>query len=341
MRLEKLLSEAKFIRDEKMRKKINLFVEVDRLQNVSLACRKFGVSRNLYYYWYNKLEALGWTLEALKESSRRPKKSPRLSPAWKEDLALETRDHYPHYGPLRIRAYIQREYRLLYSPATIAKILKRHHKIKPKVHKARKAHPKRYNLPQPGDCIQMDIKYIPYRIGAHQYYLFNAVDDCTRWRFALVYEHKGVWETQDFFKKLLEACPFKIKKVQTDNGSEFTNIFLSDARCVGKQPKEHILDQLCRHHGIRHQLIPVGECELNGKVERSHWTDEVEFLNHRTPFTSLSRLRKAYKKWIHFYNHDRMHSSLDYMTPIEMLRFKLHGSRPDWMDLSNDVFAAA
>lgn len=340
-KLEKLLAQAKFNRDEKMRKKISLFVEADRQGHVSLACSRLGVSRNFYYYWHRKLEASGWSIEALKESSRRPKVSPRLSPQWKESMVLEIRDKHHYYGPKRIKAYIQREYRLVICEGTIAKILKRNQRIKVKVKKARKAHPKRFNRPNPGDCIQMDVKYIPYRIGANQYYLFNAIDDCTRWRFADVYENKGVWETENFFKKLLKACPFKIKKIQTDNGAEFTNKFLSEARCIGKPPKEHILDKLCQDHEIIHKLIPIGECEINGKVERSHWTDEVEFLNRRNPFKSFLSLKKAYRDWIQFYNHERLHSSIDYMAPIEMVDFKLKGTKPDWMDLSNDVFAVA
>lgn len=340
-KLEKLLSEAHFIRDEKMRKKINLFVQADEQDNVSIACQRLGVSRNFYYYWHRKLEAGGWTLESLRESSRRPKSSPALSPACRVELVLQTRNKYPIYGPKRIAAFIQREYRLVVKPSTIAKILKREGQIRTPTKKARKAHPKRFNRPNPGDCVQMDVKYIPYRIGPNQYYLFNATDDCTRWRFGVVYENKGVWETEDFFKRLIKACPFKIRKIQTDNGAEFTNKFLSEARCVGKEPKEHILDKLCRDDGITHKLIPVGECELNGKVERSHWTDEVEFLNRRKPFKNFLSLKKAYSDWIHFYNHERLHSAIEYMTPVEMLNFKLYGIKPDWMDLSDHVFIAA
>ena len=42
-------------------------------------------------------------------------------------------------------------------------------------------------------------------------------------------------------------------------------------------PKEHPLDVLGEKHNIRHQLIPSGQCELNGKVERSHRIDEEGF----------------------------------------------------------------
>jgi transposase InsO family protein len=339
--LKKLLSEAKFIREEKVRKKINLFVEADGFGDITLACKRLGVSRNFYYYWHKKLEASDWSLEALKEASRRPKTSPKKSPDWKEDLVIKVRHKIKDRGPDMIKKFIQREYRLLIHTSTIGRILKRNGLLKARLKKARKKHLKRYSLPNPGDCIQMDVKYIPYRIGAHQYYLFNAIDDCTRWRFALVYENKGVWETEDFFKKLLKACPFEIKKIQTDHGTEFTNEFVSHARSFKKPPKEHILDTLCRQQGIAHKLIPIGECELNGKVERSHWTDEVDFLLKRKPFKGLTQLQRGYSAWIRFYNHQRMHSSLEYMTPIEMIDYKLKGIKPDWMDLSNDAFAVA
>jgi transposase InsO family protein len=340
-KLKALLCEAKFNRDERMRKKINLLVEADRQGNVRLACSRLGVSHNFYYYWHRKLESGGWTLVCLQEMSRRPKRSPRLSPQDRVERVLKARSKYPSYGPLRIRAILMKEHGLSLCPSTIAKILKRAKRVKSPVKVHRKAHLKRYELAHPGDSIQMDIKYIPYRIGPNQYYLFNAVDECTRWRFALVYENKGVWETEDFVKKLLEACPFKIKKIQTDNGTEFTNKFVSEARCFKKEPREHILDRICREKKIIHKLIPVGECELNGKVERSHWTDESEFLNRRRPFKTLSLLRKAYRRWIHFYNHRRLHSSLFYMTPMEMIQYKMLGVRPHWMELSKNVLIAA
>jgi len=331
-KLENLLSKVKFIRDETLRKKINLLIEASRQNNVSIACQRLGVSRNFYYYWYRRLEEKGWTLEALRQQSRRPLRSPRLSEPWKVQWVLNIRKEYPNYGPKRIRAHLIREHGIIFCEGTIAKILRRAKVVKHQEKKPRKAHLKRYSLGAPGDCVQIDVKYIPYRIGPHQYYLFNAVDDCTRWRFGLVYENKGVWETEEFFRKLLKACPFKIRKIQTDNGVEFTNKFVSDTKCFKKPPKEHILDKLCREHGIEHKLIPVGECELNGKVERSHWTDEVEFLNRRKPFRSLRSLRKGYTSWIHFYNTLRIHSSLEYMTPIEMVNFKLFGLKPKGMD---------
>jgi len=79
-------------------------------------------------------------------------------------------------------------------------------------------------------------------------------------------------------KELIKSAPFKIKTVQadacpsgqTDNGVEFTYKFISDPKCIDKLPKQHPLDILCEKHNIHHKFIPPGQCEINGKVERSH-----------------------------------------------------------------------
>jgi transposase InsO family protein len=58
---------------------------------------------------------------------------------------------------------------------------------------------------------------------------------------------------------------------------------------------------------------------LNGKVERSHLTDEREFYQLLT-FTDDVDLNKKIEQWEQFYNFDRPHGSLDGKTPYEVLR---------------------
>ena len=89
-------------------------------------------------------------------------------------------------------------------------------------------------MPNPGDLVQMDVKYVPYRIKGQQHYQYTALDDCTRFRFAKIYYELSVNNTEAFFKELLKSIPFKIKTVQTDNGVEFTYRFISDPKCIDK-----------------------------------------------------------------------------------------------------------
>lgn len=62
--------------------------------------------------------------------------------------------------------------------------------------------------------------------------------------------------------------------------------------------------------------------ELNGKVERSHRTDQEEFYQLLT-YTDDVDLNKKLAKWERFYNLDRPHGAFKGKTPYEALRCKL------------------
>jgi len=51
--------------------------------------------------------------------------------------------------------------------------------------------------------------------------LISAVDVKGRFAFSYEYDRLNSINATDFFKRLQENCPFKIKRIQTDNGSEF------------------------------------------------------------------------------------------------------------------------
>ena len=73
-----------------------------------------------------------------------------------------------------------------------------------------------------------------------------------------------------FLKMLMKVFPFKIKTIQTDNGTEFTYKFISDDKI---SPFDKALTKL----GINHKLIPPRTPWHNGKVERSHRNDQRYF----------------------------------------------------------------
>ena len=68
------------------------------------------------------------------------------------------------------------------------------------------------------------------------------------------------------------------------------------------------------------------ECQdSNGKVERSHRTDDLEFYQLLTYVDDVN-LNKMLKEWENYYNFNRPHKSLKGKTPYEILREKLHDS---------------
>lgn len=52
-------------------------------------------------------------------------------------------------------------------------------------------------------------------------YLINAIDVKGKIAFSKQYKRLNSKNTEEFFKQLQKEYPFKIKTIQTDNGSEF------------------------------------------------------------------------------------------------------------------------
>jgi transposase InsO family protein len=100
--------------------------------------------------------------------------------------------------------------------------------------------------------------------------------------------------------------------VRTDNGHEFQAQF-----------HWHVEDL-----GMRHVYIKPRTPRLNGKVERSHGTDEQEFYQLLT-YTDDVDLKKKLAEWERFYNIHRPHGSLRGKTPFEVLREKLESGHPE------------
>lgn len=80
----------------------------------------------------------------------------------------------------------------------------------------------------PGEKVQIDIKYVLQQcIGwdsrGKRYYQITAIDEYSRKRVCKIVDEKSVTHTATFFINLEARFSFSIKKVQTDNGKEFTN----------------------------------------------------------------------------------------------------------------------
>ena len=110
----------------------------------------------------------------------------------------------------------------------------------------------------------------------------------------------------DFIDTVIAKFPFRIREVRTDNGHEFQAKF-----------HWHVEDQ-----GIRHVYIKPASPQLNGKVERSHRTDQQEFyqlLSYKGDIDLKARL----DAWEKFYNLARPHGAFKGKAPYEILRERL------------------
>lgn len=82
-------------------------------------------------------------------------------------------------------------------------------------------------------------------------------------------------------------------------------------------PRLHEFDLLCQRLNIIHYLIDPSKPAQNGRVERSHRTDQEMFYD-RQKFKTKLELERAIRKWNKYYN-NLEHCALDGLSPNEAL----------------------
>ena len=179
-----------------------------------------------------------------------------------------------------------------------------------------KKHTKKVVVKNPGAHTQMDVKYQLHLLtNKKKCYVYNFIDHASNWSFKMAYPAINERNTHDFMKNLIEECPFEIKRLQTDNGIEFTFKYVSGAP---DEPKEHLLGKFCNEHNINHKLIPPGEKELQGPVERSHRQDDQELFSRINP-NELNQFNDLLKEYANERNQNRRFKKLNWKTPNQWL----------------------
>ncbi len=170
-----------------------------------------------------------------------------------------------------------------------------------------------------GELVEVDVKYVPDLVENKQYYQFTAIDCVSRWRYLEVYDGMGNDCAIKFLNRIIEVAPFRIRAIKTDNGSCFTNRYTGYSKSTDPfNPRLHCFDIVCRNKNIIHYLIDPGKPNQNGKVERSHRTDQEHFYD-RFKFKTVIELKSKMKKWNEEYNNTE-HCALNGLTPNEALK---------------------
>lgn len=178
-----------------------------------------------------------------------------------------------------------------------------------------------------GVKMQMDVKYVPtkclrgnakknFKVSGTRFYQYTMIDETTRERFLFPYKEQSARATKDFIQRAIAYFGYIPSCIQTDNGGEFTNPRGSGCN------KIHIADEIMTKLHIKHKLIKPHTPRHNGKVERSHRSDQEGFYNTLT-FENYEELLEKMKDWNIRYN-NRPHSSLTnregkrvWLTPLQ------------------------
>ena len=156
---------------------------------------------------------------------------------------------------------------------------------------------------QPHEHWHVDLAYV--NICSTFYYLCTVLDGCSR--FIVQSEVRETIKESDVeivLQKAREKFPDAKPRIITDNGSQF----------IAKDFKEFI-----RLSGMTHVRTSPYYPQSNGKIERWHKTIKQDCIR---PAILLSKedANRTIESFIEHYNHQRLHSSIGYVTPADRLR---------------------
>ena len=236
---------------------------------VTAASIRFGRSRQAIYEWRAKWDGKSW--KSLIEKSHRPHHHPAEHTAEEKEMILRRYPRYKDDMMLLWDSLRKSGYKRSYT--SLVRVVRKW--VQPEIEKRAVRQNKPYvRAEYPGQKVQVDVKYVPsYCVtNGQKYYQYTAVDECSRWTYREMYDEHSTYSSAQFLMNLVIKCPFPIREIQTDNGSEFTNALLQKS-CEHKSLFENLLDQ----YGIVYHRIRVATPRHNGKVERQHRIDEARF----------------------------------------------------------------
>jgi transposase len=261
-------------------------------RSVPEICDIFGISRKTYYKWYRRDHGLGSNQYKNRVMHPHTKIKGRV-----RVLLVEAKEKY-NYGPEKMRLYLMRETGVEVSAKNIYVFMKKKRLIRKPRKKQVWYQPMKepYYARNPGENVQLDVKYVPSRAGFWNYQ-FRLIDTVTNMQYALTLPLRDSRSTIRAFLSAERSFPFKITGIQTDNGGEFRGVF-----------HEYLLKR-----NIVHRYIPKRSAPWNGKVERANRSVDDEFyLNPGRPWNKLHQ----YTRW---YNYERPHlgHGMNGLTPYE------------------------
>ena len=156
--------------------------------------------------------------------------------------------------------------------------------------------------------------------------MFVAIDRVTKFAFAELHERATRRTAADFLRRLIDAVPYKIYTVLTDNGTHFTTpgnrrSAAAEIRAAlenGELFRAHASELACARAGIDHRLTKPNHPWTNGQVERMNRTIK-EATVRRYYYDSHNQLRGHLADFLGAYNFARRLKTLNGLTPYEYI----------------------
>ena len=256
------------------------------------AARHFGFSQSVIVKWVAKAKKIGY--HPIPTKSSRPHHHPKqlTEEVVKRivDLRIQTKRTSEVVHQHLLNAGIK------VSLNSVRRTIDRHGLMK-KRGKWKRYHPP-VDRPYPlkaGDLVQIDT--IHRMIDEKKrLYVFVLIDVFSRWIYAKAYQKMNGRQTIRFVNEAQRKAVFNFQMLQSDHGPEFSKWFTSRIE-------------------KNHRYTRIGKPNDNAHIERVNRTIQEECLD-KFP-NDVRKINCELKKYLQYYNHQRLHLSLNLKTPSQ------------------------
>ena len=183
--------------------------------------------------------------------------------------------------------------------------------------------------PYPIGFFHIDIAEVQTAEG--KLYLFVAIDRTSKFAFVQLVESASRVTASAFLEALVEAVPYRIHTVLTDNGIQF-RFAPRYANGPTARYMTHMFAMRCRDYGIEHRFTKINHPWTNGQVERMNRTIK-DVTVRRFHYDSHDQLRRHLDDFVAAYNFAKRLKRLRGLTPYEFI-CKAWADEPDRFTLN-------
>lgn len=150
------------------------------------------------------------------------------------------------------------------------------------------------------------------RTAEGKLYMYVGIDRTSKFAYAELHKRQTKMIAAEFLRNLIQAVPYKIHKILTDNGLQFTH------HEHHTHAFTHIFERVCNENDIEHRKTKVKHPWTNGQVERMNRTLK-ESTVHNFHYASHDELKQHLHTYLMAYNFAKRLKAIKGMTPWQFI----------------------
>jgi len=271
--------------------------------SVNKTLKELGIHKSTFYAWYHAYLQEGY--DGLADKPPIKKQYWNQIPDEEKQLVTELALDHPEKSSREVACLFTDTYHRFVSESSVYRILKAQGLIQSPAFELIKASDEyKTKTVRVNEMWQTDFTYFKI-FGRGWYYLSTVLDDYSRfiihWKLCETMKSDDAEQTIEDALLKSNLKPHQRPKLLSDNGSSY----------IASDFEEYLEKQ-----DIKHIRGSVRHPQTQGKIERYHLS--MKCVVKQDVYYSQDELINALKKFVHYYNYERYHESLNNTTPADM-----------------------